>query len=358
MTPYNANSDFADVAVIGGGAAGMAAAIAAKHYGAKRVILIEKDELCGGVLNQCVHSGFGALYFGQEMTGVEYAEEFRQRLALTDVELLLGTTVVSISDNGTLVVAGKAGVREIKCGSVVLSSGCYERPIGTQNISSYRPLNILTAGTVQRMINIEGKRILGNIVVLGSGDIGLIVSAQLKRDGANVTVIEKKSVCGGLLRNRLPLEALKVPIMLNSTVVEVHGEKSITGVTVQNDNGNNTFIPCDLLITSLGLIPDKQLVEKFSSIPKWLFICGNANFPHNSVDEVTIEAEYAGANAAAYSMGNISDNTCSSEHSAEQSGNICVGCPIGCHVTKTENGWEGIQCSRTIPILPNLDITT
>jgi thioredoxin reductase len=349
-----------DIAVIGGGPAGMAAALEAKSGGTSKVLLIERAGTLGGILNQCIHSGFGFTYFGEELTGPEYAQRFIGRIESSDVEVLTDTTVVSLSKEGSLLLSGsRCGLLEVRAKAVILASGCRERPIGALPVTGTRPSGIFTAGAAQKMINLGRYDIGCKVVVLGSGDVGLIVARRLAILGKEVAaVVEKEDHCGGLERNRVNcLDVYNIPLWTRRTVSRIHGEGRISGVTVLDlDSGTEQYLACDTLITSVGLIPERELSEEASEngfLPEWLFLCGNACYVHDLVDDVTAEAERIGllateyvTNGKAIRPGEIANT----KTKTSSGGVICVACPKGCALTKTAVGWEGAVCGRKDPV--------
>ena len=295
-----------DVAIIGGGPAGMSAALGARAAGAKSVLLIERDSALGGILNQCTHSGFGLGHFGQELTGVEYAERFRSLVAASCAKILISTTVIKITKDREIILSGRT-LQKVIAKAIVLASGCRERPIGTLPVAGTRPSGVFTAGAAQRMLNIGGYELGRRAVILGSGDVGMIVARELKKRGCEVAaVVEQREVCGGLERNRVKcLEDYDIPLAYNSTVSKIHGTQRLSGVTVQNlATGKYEHVACDLLIVSVGLIPERELLEDVAAqtegIPPFLYVCGNAHVVHDMVDAVSYESERTGKLAAAY----------------------------------------------------------
>jgi len=320
-----------DIVVIGGGPAGMAAALAA-HGGrqsALRVLIVERDGKLGGILKQCTHSGFGLSYFGEELTGQEYANRFVKRVGLSHVDCLTdamvldigaGEETANVSAPAYVTISGnKSGLARIGAKAVVLATGCRERPIGALNIAGSRPAGVFTAGAAQKMINLGGYDIGNRFVILGSGDVGLIVARELVIRGKEViAVIEKEDKCGGLPRNRINcLEWYGIPLIKRATISEVHGIGRVSGVTVSALGGvpgepggsGEWFVECDTLITSVGLIPERDLLDGFKdAIPEWLFICGNARAVHDIVDGVTIESERTGRLAAEFVSQSTANN--------------------------------------------------
>lgn len=316
-----------DVVVIGGGPAGLSAALSAREAGARRVAILERDRALGGILNQCIHAGFGLHTFGEELTGPEYAARYAARVAETDIECRMGATVVSI-EAGCRVryVSAEDGFREIEARAVVLAMGCRERPRGALNIPGSRPAGVYSAGTAQRLMNIEGCRIGREAVILGSGDIGLIMARRLTLEGAKVkAVAELMPYSGGLKRNIAQcLDDFGIPLKLSHTVTKIHGARRVTGVTLSRVDarrrpipGTEETIPCDTLLLSVGLLPENELTRamgaqicattggprvsaRFETSVPGVFACGNVLHVHDLVDYVSEEAAMAGASAARY----------------------------------------------------------
>lgn len=349
-----------DLVVIGGGPAGMAASLSAQQAGVSAILLVERADSLGGILNQCVHYGFGLIYFGEELTGQQYAERFARRMLNSGIDIYTGTSAVGLDPNGVVLLSGeKYGLFEVKAKAVILASGCRERPIGTLPVVGTRPSGIFTAGMAQKMVNLGGYDIGSRFAILGSGDIGLIMARQLMLLGKKVlAVIEKEEKCGGLERNRVNcVDKLGIPLRTCCTVSKIHGIGRITGVTVQDlTNGHESLLECDTLITSVGLIPERELAEDASDggcLPDWLFLCGNACYVHDLVDDVTEEAEKIGRQAARFVLnGKLEKDMPESagRHVMPDSGIICIACPKACPLKKTENGYTGAVCGRKDPI--------
>ncbi len=317
----------ADVVVIGGGPAGLAAAIAARQGADRSVLVIERDVKLGGILNQCIHNGFGLITFNEELTGPEYAARFEQRAREAGVDFLLDSMVLDISNDRvvTCVSAGH-GLVQVQAGAVVLAMGCRERPRGALNIPGFRPAGVYTAGTAQRLVNIEGLMPGREVVILGSGDIGLIMARRMTLEGAHVAcVAELMPFSGGLKRNIVQcLDDFQIPLLLSHTVTRVEGEKRVEAVWVSEVDehlrpipGTEVRYPCDTLLLSVGLLPENELSRQAgvelsrvtrgpvvnesleTSVPG-IFACGNVLHVHDLVDYVSQEAAVAGAHAAAF----------------------------------------------------------
>lgn len=282
----------------------MAAALAADRAGA-RVLLAEQEDALGGILNQCIHQGFGLGYFGEDLTGPAYAARFRKRLAGSGVQVSTGTAVLRLEQKKTALLSGPGGLERVGFDRCILAAGCRERPLGALPVSGTRPAGIFTAGQAQRLVNLGHYSIGNEIVILGSGDIGQIMARRFTLCGKRVVaLVEQRDALGGMLRNRRTcVEACHIPVLLRATVDEVLGEGRITGVMVRHlDTGAREHIPCDTLVTALGLVPERslaELLEREEGLPDWLHLCGNCDYVHEIVDNVTAQAEALGAGLAA-----------------------------------------------------------
>jgi len=321
-----------DIVVIGGGPAGLAAAIEARKNGVKKILIIERDRELGGILQQCIHNGFGLHIFKEELTGPEYAERFIKELITMGIEYKLDTMALEVSDNKVITAMNSTdGILHIQAKAIILAMGCRERTRGAIRIPGTRPAGVLTAGTAQRFVNMEGYMVGKRIVILGSGDIGLIMARRLTLEGADVlAVAELMPYSGGLTRNIVQcLEDYNIPLYLNHTVVNIEGHDRVEAVTIaQVDNklksikGTEKRFECDTLLLSVGLIPENELSksagieldnvtggpivnESMETSVEGIFACGNAVHVHDLVDWVTEESKRAGSGAAKYIQGQI-----------------------------------------------------
>lgn len=270
-----------DILIIGGGAAGIAAAKAAREA---RVLLVDRKDALGGILLQCSHRGFG-----KGLTGPEYAEELLKDFP-AHVQLTLNTTVLSVSPNKTALLSGKAfGRREVSFSQLILATGCREIPIGALPIGGTRPEGIYTAGQMQELMNLHGFLPEGPVVILGSGDLGLILANQLAEAGLSVTMVEQNDRCGGMARNQRCLQTHPIRLLCSDTVAEVHGFPNLTGCTTQN----GVHIPCKTLLIAVGLRSERELIFGLED-SDWLHICGNCHTVHPMVESVIQEGKQAG----------------------------------------------------------------
>lgn len=315
-----------DLVIVGGGPAGMAAAAAAYDAGCTDVVILEREPEIGGILRQCIHAGFGLHKLGRELTGPEYADVYRRQVLERNIRVYYDTTVTAVTPEKLVTAQNREGILKIQAGAIILAMGCRERSRGALNIPGDRPAGVYSAGTAQKLMNCEGYRVGREAVILGSGDIGLIMARRLSLEGAKVkAVCELLPYSGGLTRNIVQcLEDFDIPLYLSTTVCEIHGKKRVEGVTIaQVDEKRRPipetrrYIPCDTLLLSVGLIPENELTRA-AGIPmdpvtngalvdehcqtqvKGIFACGNVLQVHDLVDYVSDEAERAGRGAAAY----------------------------------------------------------
>ena len=355
-----------DIVIVGGGPAGLAAALAARENGVADILILEREDRLGGILNQCIHNGFGLHTFQEELTGPEYAARYIEKVEELQIPYKLQTMVLNIMpDKRVAAMNREDGLFEVQAKAVILAMGCRERPRGALNIPGFRPAGIYTAGTAQRLVNIEGFLPGRKIVILGSGDIGLIMARRLTLEGARVqAVVEILPKSGGLQRNIVQcLEDFDIPLLLRHTVVDIKGRERVSGVTVSAVDEQGKPIPgtgqeydCDTLLLSVGLIPENELTrelgarmdpathgpvvnEKLETTIPGVFACGNVLHVHGLVDSVSEEAAEAGKNAAV------------SIKQTEERRLTCIICPKGCSLrVRLEAGRvtlvEGNHCKR------------
>lgn len=319
-----------DLVIVGGGPAGMSAAVAAYESGVRNILILERDAHLGGILQQCIHNGFGLHRFGEELTGPEYAWRYEKLVREHNIPFLLNTMVLDITHDKLITATNpEEGVFQLQAKAIILAMGCRERSKGALNIAGTRPAGIYSAGTAQKYVNMKGYMPGKNVVILGSGDIGLIMARRMTLEGAKVhAVCELMPYSGGLARNiEQCLHDFNIPLKLSHTVVEIHGRERLEGVTIaQVDerrrpiSETREYIPCDTLLLSVGLIPENEL-SKTAGVPldrvtngatvdqdrqtdiPGIYACGNVLHVHDLVDFVSEEAEIAGKSAAAYING-------------------------------------------------------
>ena len=369
-----------DVLIIGAGPGGLAAAKGAKDNGAGRVIILERDTVAGGILNQCIHDGFGLVRYGQQLSGPEYASRAVQEAESAGAELWLDSQAIGMTNGRTVTAAGPAGLRRIQAGAVVLATGCRERTRGAISIPGTRPAGVFTAGVVQNLVNMRNIMIGKRVVILGSGDIGLIMARRLTLEGAQVqAVIEAMPSPGGLARNISQcLYDFGIPIYIQHTVSRIIGDQKLTGVEIskvdehmQVISGTARHMDCDALVLSVGLIPENEVAQAAgvaldqktngvrtdsylqTNVPG-IFSCGNARSVMDLADFVSEQGIVAGHNAAAFLRGeamkawNDARGVTMLKGFPEKDSVTCTLCPSGCQVTWDEGAqaFRGNRCPR------------
>lgn len=330
-----------DVLVIGGGPAGMSAALSASQNNSK-VVLVERDHVLGGILNQCIHNGFGLHYFKEELTGPEFAHRFREMVEKDKNIKVLTNTLVTTFGEKKVSVIGEKGAFDISFKACIVAMGCRERTAGNINLNGTRPMGVITAGTAQKMVNIDGKMVGKDVVILGSGDIGLIMARRLTLEGARVhAVFEINSTSSGLRRNILQcLDDFNIPLYYNTTIFEVVGKDRVEGVYYgevdehfNKKEETKKFLKCDTVILSVGLIPEMQNLtdikvnqktngafvnEHYQTNKPWMFSCGNILHVHDLVDNVALEGKQVGLFASLYAQNKLNDgNLIEVKHSSD-----------------------------------------
>ena len=335
-----------DLVIIGGGPAGMAAAVSAYEAGVRDILILERDSALGGILRQCIHNGFGLHRFGEELTGPEYAAKYEKMVDELQIPYMLDTMVIEVSADKTVTAMNREmGIFTVEAGAIILAMGCRERPKGALNIAGTRPAGIFTAGTAQKFVNMKGYMPGHEVVILGSGDIGLIMARRMTLEGAKVkAVCELMPYSGGLARNiEQCLNDFNIPLRLSHTVVNIHGRERLEGVTIARVHENRRpikeseeYIPCDTLLLSCGLIPENELTKgagiRLDRITngavvdgdreteiEGIFACGNVLHVHDLVDYVSEESAIAGKAAAKHIFGKKNKAVC---HSIKTDGRV------------------------------------
>jgi thioredoxin reductase/CxxC motif-containing protein len=371
--------DTYDVIVVGAGPGGLASAKAARQQGARKVLVLERENRAGGILNQCIHDGFGLFQYGQSLTGPEYACRAWQEASDAGVEIRTATMVTQVSRDRLVTAVSRDGLQQYQAGAIVMATGCRERTRGAIAIPGSRPAGVFTAGVVQNLVNIKNIMVGRRVVILGSGDIGLIMARRLTLEGAKVlAVLEIMPEPSGLERNISQcLVDFGIPLYVSHTVSRIIGSKRLTGVEVcpvdesgQPIGGSAWTIPCDTLILSVGLIPENEVVKQAgavldersngaitdehlqTSVPG-IFVCGNARKVMDIADYVSEQGEIAGKNAAAFARGQVPIEVTQEKTNRMakglplQNSVTCTLCPNGCRIIYREDGTlEGCRCAR------------
>lgn len=354
----------AELLICGAGPAGMAAALSARKNGIENILVVEREPRAGGVLPQCIHTGFGLREFGDELTGPEYFERVYELLKKENIKVITDSAAIEIaSDRSVLVASAPYGVFRVRPTTVIIATGCRERPLGSLPVSGTRPSGIFTAGAAQKLINIRGMDIGDDIVILGSGDIGMIMGRRLKLMGKNVVaMVEQAAECSGLLRNRKQcIEDFNINLLTSHTITGVHGEGRISGVDIcpvderlEPLKGKEQFVPCRTLLISAGLIPERELTAGLvegKKTPDWIFFAGNAAHVHDLVDDVSAEGALAGKQAADFIKYGVKDKQAEDRPAKKAAGLksnqlVCTVCPAGCVLTVGNDEIEGARCEK------------
>lgn len=349
--------------IIGGGIAGICAALELVQNSVTPVLLIERDTNLGGILNQCIHTGFGLKYLGENRTGPEYLKYFTPKIG-AGIDVMTETEVIEITSDKVVIMVNRLGLHQVGAETVVFATGCIERHLGQVLVNGNRVAGIYTAGTAQRIINIKGGSVGKRIMILGSGNVGLIMARRFTLTGATVmAVVEKESCVSGLERNKIDcIDAYQVPLLLNHTVTTVFGNKTVTAVgicPVQAGKvifAEETVYECDALVTSMGLIPDDTLAHtKGLAEGAGFFYLGNCHYVHDLADNISIEAERLAQCVSHYlatgkhrSFATVQSTSENKPERERGDGMICTVCPEGCHV-RIENGEPvGNRCDQVL----------
>ena len=354
-----------DLLVIGGGPAGLAAALGAREAGVERILVAERDEQPGGLLPQCIHSGFGLMRYREALTGPEYCARILAEFQAAGLRVQTDTAVLALRPDRTArLLSPTGGARTLSFRAAVLATGCRERPAGALPLSGTRPSGVYTAGQAQRLMNLLNLDVGRRAVILGSGDVGMIVARRLRLRGREVVcAVEREARCTGLARNYAAcIEAFHIPFLTRTTVTALHGYPRLESVTlcpVDEDgrplSDGTRRVACDTLIVSTGLIPERELAHGLEAAP-WLFLCGNAARVHDLVDEVSADGYAAGRQAAAWLFSGKrapqpapASDPKPTPAPPEAGQAVCVVCPKGCVLTLDEAaGVQGAGCERGV----------
>ncbi len=336
-----------DVAIIGAGPAGMAAAIELSKQGVTNTVLIERNTQLGGILNQCIHTGFGLTYYQEELTGPQYARKMEKELRGLNIEIVTNATVVSIDNNRTLTMSSRDGISKIRAKTILMATGCRERTRENIEVAGSRPSGVFNAGLAQKLINCQNLKIGKRVIIQGSGDIGLIMARRLALEGYQVIkVLERLPYLCGLLRNKIQcLDDFSIPLQLESSIITIEGEGRVDGVQVETPKGIEHY-QCDTVLFSVGLIPELDLLPNKKD---GIFICGNARVIHDLADDASNEAVQFAKAISKYLRGEQwkgpsikksekDSNFDQSFFERRQNQLICTLCPKACAVSATDYG--------------------